>query len=49
MRQRHAQMLFNCTPRVELIAKLVQSTDQAWHEGWETIAALLATTKATSL
>ncbi|WP_331743102.1 hypothetical protein OG239_43065 (plasmid) [Streptomyces sp. NBC_00868] len=22
--------------------------DQAWHEGWETLAALLATTKATS-
>lgn len=48
MRQRHAQMLFSRTPRVELIVKLVQSTDRAFHHGCETVAALIATTNATT-
>ncbi|WP_328930021.1 hypothetical protein OG429_39275 [Streptomyces sp. NBC_00190] len=34
--------------RVQLVNESVQSTDPAWHYGWETVAALIATTKATT-
>ncbi|MER5778373.1 hypothetical protein ABT144_29600 [Streptomyces sp. NPDC002039] len=44
----HVRMLLDHRRPVELGPESVQSTDQAWHEGWETLAALLATTKATS-
>lgn len=48
MRQRHAQMLLTHRLQVEPWPELVQSTDPAWHHGWETVAALAATTKATT-
>ncbi|WP_190194908.1 hypothetical protein [Streptomyces minutiscleroticus] len=48
MRQRHAQMFLTHHHQVEPWPELVQSTDHSWHHGWETVAALIATTKATA-